>query len=38
LPYIYAAWLGVVLFFYPLCRWYGAYKAKHQDSKWLSYV
>jgi uncharacterized membrane protein len=38
LPYIYLAWLSVILFFYPLCRWYGGYKAKHKENKWLSYL
>jgi uncharacterized membrane protein len=38
LPYIYLVWLGVILFFYPLCRWYGQYKARHKENKWLSYL
>jgi uncharacterized membrane protein len=38
LEVIYLVWLGVVLALYPLCRWYGKYKAAHRDIKWLSYL
>lgn len=34
----YAVWLGVVLFMYPLCKWYSNYKAAHKDNKWLRYL
>lgn len=38
LPYIYLYWVCLILFFYPLCKWYGKYKAEHRDNKWLSYL
>lgn len=38
LPIIYAIWLVVVIALYPLCLWYGKYKTKHQDNKWLRYL
>lgn len=38
LSIIYAIWLGVAIILYPLCLWYGKYKAKHRDNKWLRYL
>lgn len=38
LEIIYLVWIGVVIALYPLCRWYGKYKAAHRDIKWLSYL
>lgn len=38
LPVVYAIWLLALLVLYPLCRWYGAYKAAHRTNKWLSYL
>jgi uncharacterized membrane protein len=38
LPVVYAVWLGVVVLLYPLCRWYGRYKADHPQMGWLRYV
>jgi len=38
LPYVYAVWLGVVALMYPLCKWYGRYKAGHPEKKWLRYL
>jgi uncharacterized membrane protein len=36
---VYLVWLGVVLALYPCCRWFAAYKASHQASRWwLSYL
>ena len=36
---VYLIWLGVVVLMYPLCRWFGAYKAAHQaKKKWLRYL
>lgn len=35
---VYVVWLGLVGLLYPLCRWYGRYKATHADSGWLRYV
>lgn len=37
LPWIYLVWLAVVGGMYPLCRWYGRYKAAHPERKWLRY-
>jgi uncharacterized membrane protein len=34
---VYAVWLGVVITLYPLCRWYGRYKAAHPEKDWLRY-
>jgi hypothetical protein len=38
LPYVYMVWVGVVLLLYPLCLWYGRYKAANRDKKWLRYL
>ena len=38
LPFIYLVWLAIICLFYPLCQWYGQYKAAHRDKKWLSYL
>ena len=35
---VYAVWIGVVLVLYPVCRWYGRYKAEHKEKKWLRYL
>jgi uncharacterized membrane protein len=36
---VYLVWLGLVLALYPCCRWFAAYKARHQASRWwLSYL
>ncbi len=35
---VYGVWVSVVLFLYPLCRWYANYKATHRSLKWLSYL
>jgi len=35
---IYLVWLGIVAVMYPLCKWYGAYKEKHPEKKWLRYL
>jgi uncharacterized membrane protein len=34
---VYAVWIGVVVALYPLCRWYGRYKAAHPEKGWLRY-
>jgi hypothetical protein len=34
---IYGIWIGVVLLMYPLCKWYGKYKAMHPEKVWLRY-
>ena len=35
---VYLVWAAVILAFYPLCRWYGSYKAQHKDKTWLRYL
>ena len=35
---IYLIWIGVVIMMYPLCKWYGKYKEKHTEKKWLRYL
>lgn len=37
LPYIYVYWISLVVFMYPLCNWYGKYKAANKQIKWLKY-
>jgi len=34
---VYATWIAVVITMYPLCRWYGRYKAAHPEKTWLRY-
>jgi uncharacterized membrane protein len=34
----YLIWLGTVVALYPLCRWYGDYKARHREKGWLRYL
>jgi uncharacterized membrane protein len=34
---VYVIWIGVVIVMYPLCRWYGRYKATHPEKTWLRY-
>jgi len=38
LPFVYAMWFGVVLFMYPLCKWYARMKLSHETSWWLRYL
>jgi uncharacterized membrane protein len=38
LPVVYAVWIAVVLGFYPLCVWYGGFRRRHRDRRWLSYL
>ena len=35
---VYVVWIAVVASFYPLCRWYDAYKTAHKEYWWLSYL
>jgi uncharacterized membrane protein len=37
LPWVYVAWIAVVIIMYPICRWYEKYKAGHKEW-WLSYL
>jgi hypothetical protein len=34
----YLVWVGMVLFLYPLCKWYDNYKTTHKEKWWLSYL
>lgn len=38
LPYVYLIWILVVLFLYPLCKWYDGYKTGHPEKWWLGYL
>ena len=35
---VYLIWLCVVVLLYPLCKWYGNYKAAHREKKFLRYL
>lgn len=35
---VYAVWIGIVTLLYPLCYKYMAYKLKHKEKWWLSYL
>ncbi len=35
---VYLIWISVVLFLYPICKWYDGYKSAHRDKWWLSYL
>jgi uncharacterized membrane protein len=35
---VYLIWLSVVAGLYPLCRWYGSYRTRHPEKKWLRYL
>ena len=35
---IYVVWIGFVLSMFPLCKWYGQYKANHRDKVILRYL
>jgi uncharacterized membrane protein len=35
---VYLVWIGLVVALYPVCRWYGRYKAAHKEKKWLRYL
>ena len=32
------AWIAIVALLYPLCKWYGKYKAAHPEKTWLRYL
>jgi hypothetical protein len=34
---VYLIWIGIVVFFYPLCRWFASVKERRKDW-WLSYL
>ncbi len=35
---VYLIWISVVVALYPVCKWYGKYKAEHKEKKWLKYL
>jgi uncharacterized membrane protein len=35
---VYLIWLGVVVVLYPVCKWFGRYKAQHKEKKWLRFL
>ena len=35
---VYLVWAFVVIFLYPLCKWYDKYKTSHKEKWWLSYL
>ncbi|MBS1605812.1 MAG: DUF1624 domain-containing protein [Bacteroidetes bacterium] len=35
---VYLVWIGLVAVMYPLCKWYGRYKATHRDNSWLRFL
>jgi uncharacterized membrane protein len=35
---VYVVWAAVVVALYPLCRWYGRYKATHPEKTWLRFL
>jgi uncharacterized membrane protein len=35
---VYLIWLIVVVLLFPLCKWYGNYKAVHRENKFLRYL
>ena len=35
---VYAVWIAIVLLLYPVCKWYGRYKAEHTTIGWLRYI
>jgi len=37
LPVVYLVWAGIVIGFYPLCRWFAGVKARRSEW-WLSYL
>jgi len=34
----YLIWIGVVLFLYPFCNYWNAFKSRHKNKWWVSYV
>lgn len=35
---VYIFWILLVIAMYPLCKWYGNYKSRHPEKKWLRYL
>lgn len=38
LPYVYLVWIGVVVALYPVCKWFGAFKAANGEKTWVHYL
>jgi len=38
LPFVYLMWFIALLILYLPCKWYVAFKSKHRDCAWLSYL
>ncbi len=38
LPMVYVFWICLLISLYPLCRWYGKYKAENPEKRWLRYL
>lgn len=38
LPFVYLYWICLIFCMYPLCKWFGKYKAANREKKWLSYL
>jgi uncharacterized membrane protein len=38
LPFVYLYWISLVICMYPLCLWYGKYKALNKQRRWLKYI
>lgn len=38
LGWVYLVWAALVVALYPVCRWYGGYKAAHKEIRWLRYL
>ena len=38
LSQVYLVWAIVVVALYPVCKWYGGYKALHKEKRWLRYL
>lgn len=35
---VYLLWVGVIVLLYPICRWYGDYKRRNREKKWLRFL
>ncbi len=38
LAFIYLIWIAILILLYPVCKWYGNYKAMHKENKFLRYL
>lgn len=35
---IYLIWIVLLMMLYPICKWYGDYKERHKENRWLRYM